>query len=267
MSLSLRLWALFGVLLMAGGCASTSDSAGRRNLDLTTPGTLYADSKVYLGDMQVMVHPNVNMEQAPTALFVPLGLTQAMHDSLPVSEGVSRQVWQQFLSEGTFPTLELANMAPPYRVDLALPLAQAKGADMLVGGYITYYLDGGQTGTSKISLHLEVYDVKSGDMLWSIAHAGTLPYKPIRDFLLVEVKNRMPADPMSTLIAAVAGDMATLLHMWTSPKSFQQSRFASRNSSGSSSGASSEDSSSEDSFWKKFVDLFSGQSGSAFGRF
>lgn len=34
-----------------------------------------------------MVHPNVNLEQPPTALFVPLGLTQAMHDSLPVSEG------------------------------------------------------------------------------------------------------------------------------------------------------------------------------------
>lgn len=267
MSLSPRLWALLGVLLMAGGCASTSDPAGRRNLDLTTPGTLYSDSTVYRGEMQVMVHPNVNLEQPPTALFVPLGLTQDMHDALPVSQGVSRQVWQQFLSEGTFPTLELANMPPPYRADLALPLAQAKGADMMVGGYITYYLDGGQTGTSKISLHLEVYDVKSGDMLWSIAHAGTLPYKPVRDFLLVEVKNRMPADPMSTLIAAVAGDMATLLHMWTSPKSFQGTRLSAGSSSGDPSGDFSGNSSSGDSLWKKFVDLVSGQSGSAFGRF
>lgn len=266
MSLSLRLWALLGVMLMVVGCASASDPAGRRNLDLTTPGTLYSNSKVYLGDIQVMVHPNVNLEQPPTALFVPLGLTQDMRDSLPVSEGVSRQVWQQFLSEGTFPTLELANMPPPYRADLALPLAQAKGADMLVGGYITYYLDGAQTGTSKISLHLEVYDVKSGDLLWSIAHAGTLPYQPARDFLLVQVKNRMPADPMSTLIAAVAGDMATLLHMWTSPKSFQGTRLSSRISSDSPSGNSSGDS-SDDSFWKKFVDLFSFQPESAFGSF
>lgn len=261
MSFSLRLWALVGVMLITGGCAVGNDPAGRSNLDLTTPGTLYSDSKIYLGEIQVMVHPNVNMEQAPTALFVPLGLTQDMHDSRPVSEGVSRQVWQHFLSEGTFPTLELANMPPPYRVDLALPLAQAKGADMLVGGYITYYLDGGQTGHSKISLHLEVYDVKSGDMLWSIAHAGMLPYQPVRDFLLVQVKNRMPADPMSTLIAAVAGDMATLLHMWTSPKSFQGSRLA----AGSSPGSLSDDSS--DSFWKRIGKLFSTQPDSAFGRF
>ena len=202
MPFSLRLWTLLGVVLIAGGCASVHDSAGRGAIDLTTPGTLYSDSKIYRGDIQVMVHPNVNLEQPPTALFVPLGLTQAMHDSLPVSEGVSRQVWQQFLSEGTFSTLELADMTPPYRVDLALPLARAKGADMLVGGYITYYLDGGQTGNTKISLQLEVYDVKTGDMLWSIAHA----------------------DPMGAVIAAVAGDMATLLHMWTSPQSFASPR-------------------------------------------
>ena len=224
MPFSLRLWTLLGVVLIAGGCASVHDSAGRGAIDLTTPGTLYSDSKIYRGDIQVMVHPNVNLEQPPTALFVPLGLTQAMHDSLPVSEGVSRQVWQQFLSEGTFSTLELADMTPPYRVDLALPLARAKGADMLVGGYITYYLDGGQTGNTKISLQLEVYDVKTGDMLWSIAHAGLLPYRSARDYVLLQVKSRMPADPMGAVIAAVAGDMATLLHMWTSPQSFASPR-------------------------------------------
>lgn len=227
MSSSLRLWALSVLLCLsplAGACSSLHDPAGRGTIDLTTPGILYTDSTIYRGDIQVMVHPNINLEQPPTALFVPLGLTQAMHDSLPVSEGVSRQVWQQFLSEGTFSTLELADMAPPYRTDLALPLARAKGADMLVGGYITYYLDGGQTGNTKISLQLEVYDVKTGDMLWSLAHAGLLPYQAARDYLLLQVKSRMPADPMSAVIAAVAGDMARLLHMWTSPRSFAAPR-------------------------------------------
>lgn len=224
MSPSLRLWVLLCLILVTAGCARLDSSAGRGSIDLTTPGTLYSNSKIYRDDIQVMVHPNINLEQPPTALFVPLGLTQDMHDSLAVSEGVSRQVWQQFLREGTFSTLELADMAPPYRVDLALPLARAKGADMLVGGYITYYLDGGQTGNTKISLQLEVYDVKTGEMLWSIAQAGLLPYQPARDFLVVQVKSRMPADPMSAVIAAVAGDMATLLHMWTSPQSFAAPR-------------------------------------------
>lgn len=224
MSPSLRLWVLLCLILVTAGCARLDGSAGRGSIDLTTPGTLYSNSKIYRDDIQVMVHPNINLEQPPTALFVPLGLTQDMHDSLVVSEGVSRQVWQQFLREGTFSTLELADMAPPYRVDLALPLARAKGADMLVGGYITYYLDGGRTGNTKISLQLEVYDVKTGEMLWSIAQAGLLPYQPARDFLVVQVKSRMPADPMSAVIAAVAGDMATLLHMWTSPQSFAAPR-------------------------------------------
>lgn len=229
MSFLFRPWLSLCLALVLGGCSYASQAVdtvngplGRGNIDLSTPGTLYSNSKIYQGDIQVMVHPNINLEQPPTALFVPLGLTQAMSDSMAVSQGVSRQVWQQFLQRGTFSALELADMAPPYRVDLALPLARQKGADMMVGGYITYYLDGGQTGNTKISLQLEVYDVKTGEMLWSIAHAGLLPHQTTRDFYLVEVKSRMPADPMASVIAAVAGDMAELLTMWTNPQAYEK---------------------------------------------
>lgn len=55
---------------------------------------------------------------------------------------------------------------------MALPLARGMGAELLIGGYITYYFDGGTTGDSRISLQLEVYDVKTGMMLWSMAHAA-----------------------------------------------------------------------------------------------
>jgi hypothetical protein len=191
---------------------------GRAFVDLAAAPTVYASSKVYRGDMQVLVHPNINLEARPAALFVPLGLTQDMADAARVSQWVSRQVWQQFLQRGAFSALELADMRPPYRAGTALPLARQLGADMLVGGYITYYLDGGMNGDSKISLQLEVYDVSNGEMLWAVAHAAMLPHADARDFLAVEVRDRMPADPMGTLVAAVASDMAELLHMWTDPE-------------------------------------------------
>ena len=217
---------LAGCSTISRGIDRADGPEGRGTIDLTTPGTFYANSTIYRGDIQVMVHPNVNLEKPPTALFVPLGLTQAMRDSLPVSQGISYQVWQQFLQKGTFSTLELASIAPPYRVEAALPLARQMGADMLLGGYITYYLDGGQTGNTKISLQLEVYDTQSGEMLWSIAHAGLLPHQAARDFILFEVKDRMPADPMGAVIAAVAGDMAELLHMWTDPSAYEHHKRA-----------------------------------------
>lgn len=45
-----------------------------------------------------------------------------------------------------------------------------------------------------------------------------MPYQSPRDFIVLEVRQRMPADPMGTLITSVAGDMARLLHMWTAPE-------------------------------------------------
>ncbi len=207
------------------GCSYVSEKTeqangpeGRAYLDLASQPTFYSQSKIYRADVQVTVHPNVNLPCAPSALFVPLGLTQDMRDQLRVSQGVSRQVWQQLVGSGAFSTLELADMRPPYRVDQALPVARRLGAEFLVGGYITYYFDGASNTDSKLSLQLEVYDVKSGDLIWAMGHAGVLPYEVTRDFLLWQSKTRMPADPMGTLIAAVAGDMGELLHLWADPE-------------------------------------------------
>ena len=224
-----RFFLLLALCFFLSACSRTAELAGRAAsringpderafVDLAAVPTVYVSSRIYRGDMQVLVHPNINLDGMPTALFVPLGVTQEMADGARVSRGVSRQIWQQFLRHGTFSVLEMADMRPPYRAETALPLARQLGADMLVGGYITYYLDGGTSGDSKISLQLEVYGVNGGEMLWSVAHAALLPRAATRDFLVAEVRNRVPADPMAALVAAVGSDMAELLHMWTDPE-------------------------------------------------
>ena len=100
---------------------------------------------------------------------------------------------------------------------MALPLARGMGAELLIGGYITYYFDGGTTGDSRISLQLEVYDVKRDD---AVEH-GTCGHDalsvPAR-FHRAGSQTTDAADPMGTLITSVAGDMARLLHMWTAPE-------------------------------------------------
>ena len=210
--------ALCPLILAAGLCACAPSPNGTARLDLASQPQIFSNENGYYAGITVMVHPNANLTHKPAALFVPLGLTQDLRSADAVSEGVSRLVWQSLLNEETFSTLELADMAPPYRADMALPLARGMGAELLIGGYITYYFDGGTTGDSRISLQLEVYDVKTGMMLWSMAHAGMMPYQSPRDFIVLEVRQRMPADPMGTLITSVAGDMARLLHMWTAPE-------------------------------------------------
>ena len=82
---------------------------------------------------------------------------------------LSRQIWQVWLSLNAFQTLEYAAEVGPYEPESALALARRRGADLVVGGYINHYLDGGSGGTSSLSLSMEIYDARSGVLLWSMA--------------------------------------------------------------------------------------------------
>lgn len=55
---------------------------------------------------------------------------------------------------------------------------------MVVGGYINHYMDGGSGGASSISLAIEVYDARSGALLWSAAQGGMMEARQVHDFYL-----------------------------------------------------------------------------------
>lgn len=58
---------------------------------------------------------------------------------------------------------------------------------MLVGGYINHYMDGGAGGTSSLSLAIEVYDAKSGTLLWSMSQGGLMDARQVHDFYLFSI--------------------------------------------------------------------------------
>ena len=191
---------------------------GRMDFDISEGLRFYKQAGIYLGEIITRVHPNRNLDEKPTALFVPMGLVQDNKDHDAISQGVSRLVWESFLSEATFATLEYAELGIPYTLEHALPYAEQKGAEFLVGGIIQQYYDGGVTGDSRFAMQLQVYHVATGSLIWSVNHSGVLPYKNDGDFAVFRVKNRMPVNPMSTLVAAVSDEVAMLLHYWTEPK-------------------------------------------------
>lgn len=194
---------------------------GRMDFDLSEGIRFYKQAGIYLGEIYTQVHPNINLEKKPTALFVPMGLVQENRDHEAISQGVSRIIWQNFLAESTFATLEYAELGIPYSLEHALPYAEQKGAEYLVGGLIQQYYDGGANGDSRFAVQLQVYHVASGSLMWSINHSGVLPYKNDGDFATFRIKNRMPVNPMSTLVSAVGSELAILLHYWTEPKLMQ----------------------------------------------
>ena len=230
-------FALFVLCVFLGSCSTVSGTAryaadktgefvsprgGRADFDLQSVFRFYKEAGVYLGEIRTRVHPNQNLKERPTALFVPFGLVQESRDHFAVSQGVSRIIYESFLAEGTFAALEYSEYGVPYHAEYMLSYAREKGADYLVGGLINQYFDGGATGDSRFSVQLYVYHAQSGQLMWSVQHSGVLPYKPDGEFAFFTVKTRMPVNPMSTLISAVGDELALLLHYWTDPKGMKE---------------------------------------------
>ncbi len=190
---------------------------GRLDYSLESGATVYIDAKTYLSDLMVNVAANRPLEAKPKALFLPFGMLQNTQDHIALSQGVSKLLWQQLLAEQTFQVLEFSNTIAPHRLENVVQGAKFLGADFVVGGYITYYLDGAGVGDSKIGLQWEIYDVSNGALLWSINQSGILPYKTDQKNVIFTVHHRMPINSMSSLIAAMGQQVAEYLHHWTEP--------------------------------------------------
>lgn len=202
-------------VLLLGGCGKQmrefNESA---DFDLAGQPTFYVDDWVRKGPPQVFVHPDISPASPPKAIFVPLRLTQRTENAKAVGMNISRYVWQTWLQEKALPTIEFADNAPPFRLDMALAYARHRNADILIGGTINHYFDGGTVGDSSVSIALELYDVKSGTLMWSFGQSAAMQVGKVHDYLLFAVKTRLPADPAAACIMASAKDLAVLVRSW-----------------------------------------------------
>lgn len=206
------------------GCArSPDDSYSSVSLtgNLSTPFQVLADNFVRRQPPVAYVSPQAPLGHRPRALFVPLRAVQEVGNAVTFSDMLSRQVWQVWLSQGAFNTLEYAPYNGPFNRDRALALAKRKGAELLVGGVINHYMDGGNNGESSVSLGIEIYDVKSGNLIWSIAQGGLMEPEKKHNFYLFEVTERNPADPSGLITRTLAWDMGQLVRQWVNPAAGQ----------------------------------------------
>lgn len=202
------------------GCAhSPDDSFSSISLtgDFAAPFQILTDNFVRRQKPAVYVQPQQALNHKPTALFVPLRMVQQINNAVTFSDMLSRQIWQVWLSLGIFQTLEYAPFAGPFDLQRALAIARQKKAEVLVGGYINHFFDGGQGAESSISLAIEVYDVKSGNMIWSISQGGLMEKEKKHDFYLFTITERNPADPSGLIARSLAWDMGKLLLKWVDP--------------------------------------------------
>ena len=210
--------------LAASGCAKSPDdsrSAVTLTGDLSTPIQIQTDNFVRRQPPVAYVSPTGPLGHKPTALFVPLRMVQQTTNAVTFSDLLSRQIWQVWLSLGAFQTLEYAPWAGPFERERALAIARQQGAELLVGGYINHFMDGGSGGESSVSLSMEVYDVKTGTLLWSLAEGGSMEARKVHDFYLFSITERNPADPSGLIVRSLAWDMGRLILSWVDPTAVQ----------------------------------------------
>ncbi|MCL2124012.1 MAG: hypothetical protein FWH34_07950 [Desulfovibrionaceae bacterium] len=199
--------------LLLASCSASNPTVNMAG-DLSTSLQVQLNNWVRRQAPQIYVRPTIAPTSPPTALMVPLRVTQDIRDPVSVSRNLSRTFWQAWLSRQPFSVLEYAYDAQPYDPKRALALGKQKGADLVVGGYITHYLDGGHTGSSDVSISIEIWETATGNLLWSLAHAGLLEYQQGHDFYLFQVRTRQPVDPPSAILRLLAEEMGQTIHDW-----------------------------------------------------
>lgn len=204
------------LLTLTGGCAADPSSLTMSG-DFSNPYKVQINQWVRRNPPAIYVQPNISPDHAPRALFVPLRITQDMNNRLSIGNNISRQIWQVWLSQQAFSVLEYADTGRPYSPQEAIALGRKRGAELVVGGYITHYMDGSSSGDSNVSLAIEIYEVATGTLLWSMAQGAIMEKQAANDFYVLQIQSRMPTDPVSLIVRTLASDMGQPVLYWVHP--------------------------------------------------
>lgn len=166
---------------------------------------------------KVYLRPKDHPDRELTALFFPFRMSQSMQDPIHYGREVGRVFWEAWLQEKVFPVMEFYERRPWPGGDAAVAQGRAKGADLVIGGQVTHLIAGGDLGDSQVALRLEIYDVHSGALVWSMSHAGEIKNRGMQDYILFRKRSAMPNDPIYAITFALAMDMSDPVLKWMEP--------------------------------------------------
>ena len=203
-----------GLAVLASGCATTRGIDEHVNFNPAGKTIFFRDTWVQRNPPEVHVQPVSAAPSDMKVLFVPFRVTQQMDNPAILGYSTARTVWQTWLTMQIFPNLEFTGDNTPYRRDRAVQLARARGADMVVGGFVTRVYAGGTAGDSDLALQLEAHDTRTGQLVWSMAQSGVIPASRTHDYFIFATKSRMPSDPLHAIVQAIASDTGRQVQNW-----------------------------------------------------
>lgn len=203
-----RLFAAAIVILALAGCNTYQPR-------LTHESELTLDKGVDASPLSVYSEPAQPAGKNLSLLILPFRLSEDISDGRHLGRSLAQSFWQVWTGIKVFATQAYDGEARYYSRSQAVALARKAGADLVLGGVVSHYLHGGTRSDSSISLRIDIYDAKDGEMLWSLAQAARMEYARSEDYIVVRRTFRMPDDPMMALVQHIAAVMGTRVRAWS----------------------------------------------------
>lgn len=208
-------------LLTIGGCSTPAVQTSIKPVpsgftpELRWDDTIVWDEWVRGGDLSVSVYPQTKPDAAPTAVFFPFLPTVSLRDPLETGTAVAKGFWQEWLRDAPFAVLEFREMTTSYSPEYAVRLARQRGALFAVTGKLTDFYDGGSVTGARLGVTLDIYDTRTGALIWSMNQFAYMDKDRTRDFLLFKAESRLPSDPLWVVTTAIARSMKKPVKQWT----------------------------------------------------
>ncbi len=182
---------------------------------LTESSKVVIDQRVATSPLHIYVKPRNAPMRGLTAVYIPFRVTQNLEQPRLIGDqvmGAFRQVWMEnelFATQVTLGDAFYHSQADACR------LGREKGADLVITGEISHYLDGGSNSDSSVSLRIDIMDTASGEMLWSMAQAGRMERVLTEDYIWFRRTYRMPESAVAAIVRRIAENMALPVREWS----------------------------------------------------
>lgn len=173
------------------------------------------DQRVTTSPLHVYVKPRTAPARGLVAVFIPFRVTQNLEQPRLIGEQVMGGLRQVWMEKELFATQVMISDAFYHSQADACRLGREKGADIVISGEISHYLDGGSNSDTSISLRVDVMDAASGEMLWSLAQAGRMERVLTEDYIWFRRTYRMPESAVAAIVRRIAENMAIPVLEWS----------------------------------------------------
>lgn len=184
------------------------------NSDLSGPMRIEKMAEVQTSSLQVSIQPKTFPKEEPRVILIPIRMMNPIDNAIDVAKSITWELWNVWLQNEVFTQLDYASGQGVTSLQEALQYARQRKATILVTGISNSFLDGGSLGTSRVALNVQIYDVQTGSLLWSLHQSGELKPALTKDYIVVQQETILPHNPIGTIVATLAYNMVQPVKLW-----------------------------------------------------